>query len=79
MFRFRIFFLLTGMLLAANGLLAQCSICTRTAQQQGKTAAEGLNGGIVYLMALPLLVGGYIGYRWWKNEQLVQQQEQSEP
>lgn len=62
-------------MLPEAALLAQCSICTRTAQQQGKEAAEGLNGGIVYLMIVPLAVGGFIGYRWWKNEKLVMEQE----
>jgi predicted negative regulator of RcsB-dependent stress response len=27
-----------------------------------------LNGGIVYLMFVLFLIGGYIGYRWWKQE-----------
>jgi hypothetical protein len=47
---------------------SQCSICTKTASQLGKQSAEGLNGGIVYLMFVPFLIGGYIGYRWWKHE-----------
>jgi hypothetical protein len=47
---------------------SQCSICTKTASQLGKQSAEGLNGGIVYLMFVPFLIGGYIGYRWWKQE-----------
>jgi hypothetical protein len=46
----------------------QCSICTRTAAQQGKEAATGLNGGIVYLMILPFAVGGVIALRWWRTE-----------
>jgi hypothetical protein len=51
--------------------VAQCSICTKTAQQLGKDSAEGLNFGILYLMLLPFAVAGFIGYRWWKNEQLT--------
>jgi hypothetical protein len=46
---------------------AQCSICTKTASQMGEDAAKGLNGGILYLVAAPFLVVGYIGYRWWQN------------
>src|SRR5688572_25575085 len=45
---------------------AQCSICTRTAQQMGDKPAKGLNAGILYLAATPLLVAGFIGYKWWK-------------
>ena len=55
-------------LMTAGSALAQCSICTKTASQLGKKSAEGLNGGIVYLMIVPFVVGGYIGYRWWRQE-----------
>lgn len=48
-------------------ILIQCSICTKTASQLGEDAGRGLNGGILYLAAAPLLIIGYIGYRWWKN------------
>ena len=49
---------------------AQCSICTKTAQQLGKESAEGLNSGIIYLMILPFAIGGFIAYRWWQNEKV---------
>ncbi len=48
--------------------IAQCSICTKTSQQQGKEGATGMNSGIIYLMLAPFAIGGYIGYRWWKQE-----------
>ena len=51
-----------------NDLSAQCSICTKTAMQLGEKPAEGLNTGIVYLMLAPFAVVGYIGYRWWKAD-----------
>jgi len=46
---------------------AQCSICTKTAQQMGERPAKALNGGILYLAAMPFLIFSYIGYRWWKS------------
>jgi len=46
---------------------AQCSICTKTAQQLGEGPARALNGAIIYLAFAPLLLIGFIGYRWWKN------------
>jgi hypothetical protein len=46
---------------------AQCSICTKTAQQLGEQPAKILNGGIIYLALFPFLIVGYIGYRWYKN------------
>jgi len=48
---------------------AQCSICTKTAQQLGERPAKALNAGIIYLGLTPFLIIGYIGYRWWKNNQ----------
>ncbi|MCU0394445.1 MAG: hypothetical protein MUF29_00935 [Chitinophagaceae bacterium] len=57
-----------GLIIWASIAGAQCSICTKTASQLGKESAEGLNGGIVYLMMVPFVIGGYIGYRWWKQE-----------
>jgi len=48
---------------------AQCSICNKTAQQMGERPAKALNGGILYLAAMPFLIFGYIGYRWWRGNQ----------
>jgi len=53
--------------LCTSSAQAQCSICTKTAQQLGEKPAKALNGGILYLAAAPLLMMGFIGYRWWKN------------
>jgi hypothetical protein len=47
---------------------AQCSICTRTAQQLGEKPAKALNTGILYLAAAPLAIAGFIGYRWKKSQ-----------
>jgi len=47
---------------------AQCSICTRTAQQLGERPAKALNKGIIYLAFTPLAIFGIIGYRWWRSE-----------
>jgi len=50
-------------------LAAQCSICTKTAMQLGERPAKALNTGIIYLGLTPFLIVGFIGYRWWKNNQ----------
>ena len=47
---------------------AQCSICTKTAQQLGEKPAKGMNSGILYLAFAPFAIVGYIGFRWWKNK-----------
>ena len=53
---------------------AQCSICTKTASQLGEKPAKALNGAIIYLMSAPLLIIGFIGWRWWKSQQTEEQQ-----
>ena len=63
-----VLFLIVFFTLPAD-LLAQCSICTKTAQQLGERPAKALNMGIIYLGLTPFLIMGYIGYRWWKNNQ----------
>jgi hypothetical protein len=54
-------------LYSASPVQAQCSICTKTAQQLGERPAKALNGGIIYLALTPFAIIGYIGYRWWRN------------
>jgi hypothetical protein len=47
---------------------AQCSMCTKTAQQLGEKPAQGLNAGILYLMLAPFSIVGFIAFRWWRNQ-----------
>jgi hypothetical protein len=49
---------------------AQCSICSKTAQQMGEKPAKGFNSGILYLMLTPFAIAGYVGYRWWKSNKI---------
>lgn len=62
-------YFLTGciLLFSAGSAVAQCSICTKTAQQLGEGPAKGLNAGILYLAFTPLAIMGFLGYRWWKS------------
>jgi hypothetical protein len=60
--------LLVAFLISSNNeVSAQCSICTKTAQQLGHKPAKALNTGIIYLMIAPMAIMGFIGFRWWKN------------
>jgi hypothetical protein len=54
-------------LLQVTDVYSQCSICTKTTQQLGEKPAKGLNAGILYLAFAPLVIGGFIGLRWWRN------------
>lgn len=68
-------FLFLFMLMQTTKLNAQCSICTKTASQLGEKQGKGLNAGILYLMLSPFAIGGYIGYRWWKSEKSLTEDE----
>jgi hypothetical protein len=61
-----VFILIYFLLIISDPVGAQCSICTKTAQQLGEGPAKGLNSAILYLAFFPLLLMGFIGYRWWK-------------
>jgi ABC-type uncharacterized transport system involved in gliding motility auxiliary subunit len=61
---FFIVMLVLGFVFLSTDVAAQCSICTRTAQQLGQKPAEGLNAGILYLALTPLLIMGFIAFRW---------------
>jgi hypothetical protein len=64
-----VFALTMGLALGAS---AQCSICTKTAQQLGEKPAKGLNSGILYLAFMPLAIVGIIGYRWWQSNRTTE-------
>lgn len=52
---------------AIAGYAQGCSLCTKTAAELGDKSAKGLNNGIVYLAAFPLIALGSIGFIWWKK------------
>lgn len=74
---FIIFILLLSCWMLPASTNAQCSLCTKTAQQMGEKPAQGLNSGILYLMGMPFAIVGVIGFRWWKNNKAVEAQEQA--
>lgn len=60
---------------------AQCPMCRMSAEtnlKSGGTAAAGLNKGIVYLLSLPYILVSLVGYLWWRNRRLIQEQEQEQ-
>lgn len=61
-------FMALALFFSAGKAAAQCSICTKSAQQLGDKPAKGLNGAIFYLAFAPFLIIGVIGYRWYKSD-----------
>jgi hypothetical protein len=70
-----IFSIAAFLLMVQIGANAQCAMCTKTAQQLGEKPAQGLNSGILYLMITPFAIVGFIGYRWWKNNKQVEEND----
>jgi len=59
------------LLLFSQLIKAQCAMCRAVVEQGGKETAEGINSGIVYLMAFPYLiiaVSIFLFYRNWKKK-----------
>ena len=51
-------------------LPAQCPMCKIGAEsnlKNGGSSGKGLNTGILYMLAMPYLLVGAIGFVWWKN------------
>jgi len=65
--------LTVGLLLLAVlsvDLLAQCPMCRMAAEtnlQNGGTEGRGLNKGILYMLSLPYILIGTLGFIWWRN------------
>lgn len=50
---------------------AQCAMCkaiAETNQASGSSVADGLNSGILYLMAFPYLLMGVVGYAIYRHK-----------
>ena len=66
-----ILFVLIGICLIPQEIEAQCAMCRAALESESDNSqAEGINNGIVYLMAIPyVLVGGlfYFIYRKLRN------------
>lgn len=68
----RVLFLTIGFLiLQAGELLAQCAMCRTQLENNYSNGnpgiAAGINTGILYLLAMPYLAAGVIGYLWLKS------------
>ena len=63
--------LLIALFIGLQNLMAQCSMCRTTIENNvsaGETAlGSGLNLGILYLFVTPYLVIGTLAYFWYKN------------
>lgn len=47
---------------------AQCAMCSLNAEnstQNGNSQGKGLNDGILFLLAMPFLIGGGVAFLWY--------------
>ena len=51
----------------AKAQCAQCAATVATNSKNGGTAANGLNKGIMFLLAAPYLAVGVVGFVWYKK------------
>ena len=60
---------------------AQCPMCKISAESNlnnGGSAGQGLNKGILYLFATPYLIIGGLAFVWFRNRKLTTTEEQAE-
>jgi len=62
-----VFGLLVISVIPAVAQCAQCAANVATNTKNGGTAANGLNKGIVFLLAAPYLAVGFIAFVWYKK------------
>jgi hypothetical protein len=62
--------IVSGAIFHSSDSLAQCSMCTLNAEnsvQNGNTEGNGLNRGILYLLAAPYIAIAAVGFLWYKK------------
>lgn len=67
---FLVFFLFIVLSFCVTDTNAQCSMCALNAEnsvKNGNTDGNGLNDGILYLLAAPYLAITAVGLLWYKN------------
>ena len=64
-------FLVTAILIVSiPDAVAQCPMCKMSAEsnlKNGGASGQGLNAGILFILSLPYLIVGSIGYAWWRS------------
>ncbi|TSD62927.1 hypothetical protein FFF34_018410 [Inquilinus sp. KBS0705] len=70
-FKFLFFVIAFGLMLCSVlPVKAQCAMCTATVESNSKSgnkATNGLNNGILFLLAAPYIAVAAVGYVWYKK------------
>ena len=77
-FLFSISLLFAIQIVTPTTVQAQCPMCKMSAEsnlKSGGTAGKGLNAGILYMLAMPYLLVGTIGFIWYRNRKREEDEE----
>lgn len=66
-----------------TALAAQCPMCRMTVEsnlqnQSGVSIGRTINAGIMYMLAMPYVLVGTIGFIWYKNRKKAEELEAQE-
>lgn len=67
---FLVLFMFLFVVAGTSEVSAQCAMCTLNADnstQNGNTEGNGLNSGILYLLAAPYIAVAAVGFIWYKK------------
>jgi hypothetical protein len=59
----------------------QCPMCKMSAEadlKNGGSNGKGLNAGIVYMLTVPYILMGTIGFLWYRERRKIAEEEQKE-
>ncbi len=57
------------------GQCAMCSLNAENSTQNGNEQGKGLNDGILFLLAMPFLIGGGVAILWYKKFRTKEEKE----
>ncbi|WP_438426581.1 hypothetical protein [Aquimarina macrocephali] len=67
--RIKVFYILILFLIFTTPVEAQCAMCRAVLEnEEGQETAKGINNGIVYLMVVPYILIGVVGYFIYRNK-----------
>lgn len=74
--RLRIFLISLFVMLISLDVDAQCAMCRAVLEtEEGQSAAEGINEGIMYLMVFPYLLMAGVAYFIWRSRKKARSEE----
>ena len=60
-------FIFIVFILSSSEINGQCSMCRAVIEsEEGQKTAKGINNGILYLMAIPYLLVGIVGWKVYR-------------